>query len=88
MALRRGIRAGQIGNAIKLPIVGHALENMCPEIFEGDAGARHNILDGARDDDVVGTSKTRYPRCDVHCDAPDIVPCDFDFAGVNTCANR
>ena len=26
MALKRGIRAGQIGNAIKLPIVGHALD--------------------------------------------------------------
>jgi hypothetical protein len=66
---KRGVRAGQIGHAVKLPIVGHALENVYAEIFECDAGARHNILDGARDDDVVPTSKTRYPGCDVYCDA-------------------
>ena len=82
MALKRGVRAGQIGNAVKLPIVGHALENVCAEIFERDAGARYNILDGTRDEDVVGASKTRYTRCDVHCDAPDVVPRDFDLASV------
>jgi hypothetical protein len=54
MGLKRGVRAGQIGNAVKLPIVGHALENVCAEIFERDAGARYNILDGTRDEDVVG----------------------------------
>ena len=74
-------------NPVKLPIIGHALENVYAEIFELDAGARHNILDGARDDDVVGTSKTRYPRCDVHCNAPDVLPRNFNFAGVYTCAN-
>ena len=58
MALKGGIRAGQIGNAVKLPIVGHALENVYAEIFERDAGTRYNILDGARYDDVVGTSRS------------------------------
>ena len=53
MGLKRGVRAGQIGNAVKLPIVGHALENVCAEILERDAGARCNILDGTRDEDVV-----------------------------------
>jgi hypothetical protein len=84
---KRRVRAGQIGHAVKLRIVGHALENVYAEILECDAGARHNILDGARDDDVVRTSKTRHPRCDVYCDAPDVVAGNFDFAGVNTCAN-
>jgi hypothetical protein len=68
MALKHCIRAGQIGHAVKLPIVGHALENVYAEIFECDAGARHNFLDGARDDVIVPTSKTRYPPCDVYCD--------------------
>ena len=63
----RGAQAEyQIGNAVKLPNQsGNALKNVCAEIFELDAGARHDILDGAHDEDVVGTSKPRYPRCDV-----------------------
>ena len=31
MGLKRGVRAGQIGNAVKLPIVGHALEKCVPK---------------------------------------------------------
>jgi hypothetical protein len=75
-------------NPVKLPCVGNALENMCTEILERDAGAGHKILDCARDDDVVGTPETCDPRSDVHGDAPYVVVRNFDFAGVNAGANR
>ncbi len=87
VARRHGV-APKMRNPVKLPGVGNALENMCTEILERDAGAGHKILDCAGDDNVVGTPETCDPRGDVHRDASYVVVRDFDFAGVNAGANR
>src|SRR5271170_2746008 len=75
-------------NPVKLPRVGNALENVRAKILERDAGAGHEILDRTRDHNIVGTSESCDPRGDVHSDAPYVVVGNFDFAGVNACANR
>src|SRR5439155_1082029 len=42
----------------------------------------HEILYGARDDDLARASKRSHTRGDMHCDAARVPASDFDFAGV------
>ena len=66
----------------QVPIISHALQRLGSSIEEGQAGARDQILDGARNEHFPGTCQSRYARSDVDGDAPELVAHDFALAGM------
>src|SRR5207244_6376186 len=71
-------------DAVELPWVGDPFECVFAEIAEGYARASGEILDGARDDDLVGGRQSANARRHVHGDAGDVVASLLDLPGVET----
>src|SRR5690349_11351242 len=60
------------GDREYLPGAGHALELMGPAAFQPDRGARHQVADGAGDEDLTRAGERGDPGPDVHGDTPDL----------------
>ena len=61
---------------------------MHAEVLELDAGARHQVLNGARDQHIVGVAELRHPRRDVYRDPTHVVLEQLDFAGMKADPHR
>src|SRR5436309_6079915 len=82
MNARRSSGSGSAGYRIEPPLPGHPLELARPAVFEAEAGAGDEILDGPRDEDLAGRRRRGDSRADVHGDTGDLLARDFAFARV------
>src|SRR5437764_14210472 len=73
---------------VELPLVGDALEGVAAAVGEDDAGPGHEVLYGARDQDLAGACHRRNARADVHGDAAHIVAPQLDLTGVQSGPDR
>ena len=55
-------------------------------LFEVDARAGDQILDGARDEDLAGLGVLDQAGADVDCDPVRLAADELDLAGVQACA--
>src|SRR5262249_51138591 len=74
--------ASPIDDSIEPPAPGTALELVLAALLDLDAGARHEIPDGARDQHLSRPGVRRHARADVHSDAGDGVAAHLALARV------
>ena len=70
-----------------VPLLGHAFKGVDSPILETDTRARHEILHGRGDDDLIGAGKRCQAGGDGDGDAAHIVAEQLDLAGVQACPN-
>jgi hypothetical protein len=68
-----------------VPLLGHTFKGVDPSILEADTRARHQILHGRGDDDLIGAGKRRQAGGDSDGDAAYVVPDQLNLAGVQAC---
>ena len=64
------------------PFAGYALQRMGPAIGEADSRSGHQILHGARHDDLIGAGVADHASGDVHGQTAQVVVADFALSGV------
>jgi len=78
---------GSTLNGEQFPGPRDALELVLTSVLELDARAGHEVGDGARDEDLVGSRLCLDSCCEMYCDPTDIVISQLDLAGVKPCSN-
>src|SRR5450755_1596638 len=74
--------AGIFVDGEECPRSGRALEGMRAPSVELEPGPGHEVLDGARDEDLARVRRAHHPRADVDGDAADVVADELALAGV------
>jgi hypothetical protein len=64
------------------PLAGNAFKRSAAIVAEMQAGARYEVLHGARHQHLAGTRQARDASADVNSEAAIIVAHDFAFASV------
>src|SRR3954469_2078590 len=79
---RRAPAAQSGGKCVDRPAVGDALELVFSAVGEGEFAADDEVLDRARDEDLVGPGEAHDPCRKRDREAGDVVAAAFDFPGV------
>src|SRR5207253_6803113 len=65
---------------VEMPLVRDSLERVHAPVFEGQAGPSHEVLHGARDQNLTWPREGGHPSADVYSDATDVVAGELDLA--------
>src|SRR5437764_9771908 len=82
-----GLLSPLVHHSVEVPAVGDALQLVLAGIFEDEARARHEILDGRGDEHLRPIRDRRDPRTDVHRDPADLPVDRLDLTCVQPCAD-
>ena len=74
------------GHPVQVPPVGDALQLVLAGVLEAEAGARNQVSDRLRDQDLGRGRKRRDPRADIHGDPSDLAADRLDLARVHPAA--
>src|SRR6266545_5142480 len=78
------VSVGLVYDCVKPPSAGDTLELVLAAIVEGEAGARHEILDGLRYEYLGGPGVSCHARPDCHAEAADLAVDQLALAGVRS----
>ena len=72
---------GRLGrDGVQLPLAGNSLEVVGTAVIEGDTRTDHGVLDGLRDEHLVGPSERADSSPDVNGDAAEMLADDLAFS--------
>ena len=67
----------------QLPLTGNSAQPNRPQRAEPKVGARDEVSNGSRDDDLAIAGLSKRPSRDVHADPSDVVVAELDLTGVD-----
>src|SRR4029453_12586964 len=74
--------------AEQLPLTGNPAKPNRAERAEREVGARHEVSNGSRDDDLAIAGLSKGPSRDVNADPSDVVVAELDLTGVDRRTDR
>src|SRR6266545_351682 len=88
-ALRRsGSSMSSSRSSEQLPLTGNSAKPNRTERAESEVGARDEVSNGSRDDDLAIAGLTKGPSRDVNADPSDVVVAELDLTGVDRRTDR